>query len=191
MTTSIVLTIFQTNLHEAKAYLDNNNPTYGLALFYSAFVITGYLHFLQHMAAASSEQKWNHKWLAFFLLLLLVSGGKGIAKVRYEAVTSLFSQTKQSLAQYKAYTAAKKQRAENLEKLQNLSVDPRKKGILCWLLGNQLRGTICMRMATSGKRLPGWISSEKTGKPAFYSRVFQSYPYGSRTDLFIDGTEPV
>lgn len=136
MTTSIVLTIFQTNLHEAKAYLENNNPTLWVgAVLLCLFVITGYLHFLQHMAAASSEQKWNHKWLAFFLLLLLVSGGKGIAKVRYEAVTSLFSQTKQSLAQYNAYTAAKKQRAENLEKLQNLSVDPRKKGVFVLVIG--------------------------------------------------------
>ncbi len=122
LTSSIVLTLFQTNLHEAVSYLKNDNPVLWGVSFAVVFSIAGiYIYQLNRTADKVFNKELAPGFTVVLLAAIILCGTKGVAKVRYESVTSLIKQTSQSLEQYKEYTNAKRRREENLKKI-NTSV---------------------------------------------------------------------
>jgi heptose-I-phosphate ethanolaminephosphotransferase len=136
LTSSIVLTLFQTNLHEAVSYLKNDNPVLWGVSFAVVFSIAGiYIYQLNRTADKVFNKELAPGFTVVLLAAIILCGTKGVAKVRYESVTSLIKQTSQSLEQYKEYTNAKRRREENLKKLTHLSIDYRKGGTFVMVIG--------------------------------------------------------
>lgn len=77
------------------------------------------------------------KGAGIFLLvaLQLVCGVKGLKKAHNTIGYMLFSQTKQSLQEYKAYGDAKEERIDNLKNLVHLSIDEKKGGLFVLVIG--------------------------------------------------------
>ena len=136
LTSSIVLTLFQTNLHEAVSYLKNDNPVLWGMSFSVVFSIAGiYIYQLNRTADKAINKKMAPGFAVVLLAAIILCGTKGVAKVRYASVTSLIKQTSQSLEQYKEYTNAKRRREENLKELIHLSVDSQKSGTFVLVIG--------------------------------------------------------
>ena len=136
LTSSIVLTLFQTNLHEAVSYLKNDNPVLWGMSFAVVFSIAGiYIYQLNRTADKAINKKMAPGFAVVLLAAIILCGTKGVAKVRYASVTSLIKQTSQSLEQYKEYTNAKRRREENLKELIHLSVDSQKSGTFVLVIG--------------------------------------------------------
>lgn len=136
LTSSIVLTLFQTNLHEAVSYLKNDNPVLWGMSFAVVFSIAGiYIYQLNRTADKAINKKMAPGFAVVLLAAVILCGTKGVAKVRYASVTSLIKQTSQSLEQYKEYTNAKRRREENLKELIHLSVDSQKSGTFVLVIG--------------------------------------------------------
>ena len=136
LTFSIVLTLFQTNLHEAVSYLKNDNPVLWGMSFAVVFSIAGiYIYQLNRTADKAINKKMAPGFAVVLLAAIILCGTKGVAKVRYASVTSLIKQTSQSLEQYKEYTNAKRRREENLKELIHLSVDSQKSGTFVLVIG--------------------------------------------------------
>lgn len=136
LTSSIVLTLFQTNLHEAVSYLKNDNPVLWGVSFAVVFSIAGiYIYQLNRTADKAINKKMAPGFAVVLLAAIILCGTKGVAKVRYESVTSLIKQTSQSLEQYKEYTNSKRRREENLKELIHLSVDSQKSGTFVLVIG--------------------------------------------------------
>lgn len=136
LTSSIVLTLFQTNLHEAVSYLKNNNPVLWGMSFAVVFSIAGiYIYQLNWTADKAINKKMAPGFAVVLLAAIILCGTKGVAKGRYASVTSLIKQTSQSLEQYKEYTNAKRRREENLKELIHLSVDSQKSGTFVLVIG--------------------------------------------------------
>lgn len=136
LTSSIVLTLFQTNLHEAVSYLKNNNPVLWGMSFAVVFSIAGiYIYQLNRTADKAINKKMAPGFAVVLLAAIILCGTKGVAKGRYASVTSLIKQTSQSLEQYKEYTNAKRRREENLKELIHLSVDSQKSGTFVLVIG--------------------------------------------------------
>ncbi|MGO5491153.1 phosphoethanolamine transferase [Acidaminococcus sp. HCP3S3_H5] len=136
LTSSIVLTLFQTNLHEAVSYLKNDNPVLWGVSFAVVFSIAGiYIYQLNRTADKVLNKELAPGFTVVLLAAIILCGTKGVAKVRYASVTSLIKQTSQSLEQYKEYTNAKRRREENLKELIHLSVDSQKSGTFVLVIG--------------------------------------------------------
>lgn len=136
LTSSIVLTLFQTNLHEAVSYLKNDNPVLWGMSFAVVFSIAGiYIYQLNRTADKAINKKMAPGFAVVLLAAIILCGTKGVAKVRYASVTSLIKQTSQSLEQYKEYTNAKRRREENLKELIHLSVNSQKSGTFVLVIG--------------------------------------------------------
>lgn len=136
LTSSIVLTLFQTNLHEAVSYLKNDNPVLWGMSFAVVFSIAGiYIYQLNRTADKAINKKMAPGFAVVLLAAIILCGTKGVDKVRYASVTSLIKQTSQSLEQYKEYTNAKRRREENLKELIHLSVDSQKSGTFVLVIG--------------------------------------------------------
>lgn len=136
LTSSIVLTLFQTNLHEAVSYLKNDNPVLWGVSFAVVFSIAGiYIYQLNRTAGKVLNKELAPGFTVVLLAAIILCGTKGVAKVRYASVTSLIKQTSQSLEQYKEYTNAKRRREENLKELIHLSVDSQKSGTFVLVIG--------------------------------------------------------
>lgn len=136
LTSSIVLTLFQTNLHEAVSYLKNDNPVLWGVSFAVVFSIAGiYIYQLNRTADKAINKKMAPGFAVVLLAAIILCGTKGVAKARYASVTSLIKQTSQSLEQYKEYTNAKRRREENLKELIHLSVDSQKSGTFVLVIG--------------------------------------------------------
>lgn len=136
LTSSIVLTLFQTNLHEAVSYLKNDNPVLWGVSFAVVFSIAGiYIYQLNRTADKVLNKELAPGFTVVLLAAIILCGTKGVAKVRYASVTSLIKQISQSLEQYKEYTNAKRRREENLKELIHLSVDSQKSGTFVLVIG--------------------------------------------------------
>ncbi len=135
LTTSIILTLFQTNLGEAAGYLRNQNALlWGGALIGLMAFIIFYLIQVLHITKKCTLQ-WHSLSLCILLVLFGICEYKGIYKSDNTMVRSLIKQTTQSLEQYAAYRKAKHNRLQNLSKLHNISLDPRKSGLFVLVIG--------------------------------------------------------
>ena len=155
LTVDIVLTLFQTNLSEALAFIRNFvNPLYLLGAIFSAAGL---------FALAAWQQKYilppPSKW-TFVLILLLA--GVSIAKLPAAMdcqAGSLILTTRYELAAYKNYGESQKKREEQLKSIASLKLTQNEKGIYLLILGeSQTRNH--MQIYGYSRETTPWLQKE-------------------------------
>ena len=135
LTTSVILTLFQTNLGEAAGYLKNHNALLwcGTLIGLIAFISL----FLNRVLRITKEctLQWHSISLCILLVLFGICEYKGICKSNNTMARTLIKQTKQSLVQYAAYGEAKHHRQQNLSKLHDIHLEPQKGGLFVLVIG--------------------------------------------------------
>ena len=185
LTTSIILTVFQTNLGEAWAYLQNNNPALWFMIFLGTFVaITALTKYLISICDEINFKQYQPITLVFLVCLLIVSGGKGIARAKNTISYVLYTQTKQSLKEYKAYGEAKDKRMENLQRLGHLSVDKKKGGLYILVIGESEARDHMEVYGYSRATTPWLKQSAKNPEFILFSKAYSNHTHTVPTLTF-------
>lgn len=135
LTTTIVLTLFQTNPSEAAAYIKDRGVILWCGGLAFAFLLIGVMvYYINQIRLA--EKKSRIIVLCVLAVISIVLGGKvGADIVNHVQTITVFTQTRKALKEYKEYGKAKEMRMKNLEQLAGLSVKPGQGGLYVLVIG--------------------------------------------------------
>lgn len=135
LTTTIVLTLFQTNPSEAAAYIKDRGVILWCGGLAFAFLLIGVMvYYINQIRLA--EKKSRIIVLCVLAVISIVLGGKvGADIVNHVQTITVFTQTRKALKEYKEYGKAKEMRMKNLEQLAGLSVQPGQGGLYVLVIG--------------------------------------------------------
>ncbi len=135
LTTTIVLTLFQTNPSEAAAYIkDRGVILWCGGLAFALLFIGVMVYYINQIRLA--EKKSRIIVLCVLAVISIVLGAKvGADIVDHVQTITVFKQTRSSLKEYKEYGKAKEMRMKNLEQLAGLSVKPGQGGLYVLVIG--------------------------------------------------------
>lgn len=135
LTTTIVLTLFQTNPSEAAAYIkDRGVILWCGGLAFALLFIGVMVYYINRIRLA--EKKSKIIVLCVLAVISIVLGGKvGADIVGHVPTITVFKQTRSALKEYKEYSKAKEMRMKNLEQLAGLSVKPGQGGLYVLVIG--------------------------------------------------------
>ena len=135
LTTTIVLTLFQTNPSEAAAYIkDRGVILWCGGLAFALLFIGVMVYYINQIRLA--EKKSRIIVLCVLAVISIVLGAKvGADIVDHVQTITVFKQTRSALKEYKEYGKAKEMRMKNLEQLAGLSVKPGQGGLYVLVIG--------------------------------------------------------
>ena len=135
LTTTIVLTLFQTNPSEAAAYIKDRGVILWCGGLAFAFLFIGVMvYYINQIRLA--EKKSRIIVLCVLAVISIVLGAKvGADIVDHVQTITVFKQTRSALKEYKEYGKAKEMRMKNLEQLAGLSVKPGQGGLYVLVIG--------------------------------------------------------
>ena len=135
LTTTIVLTLFQTNPSEAAAYIKDRGVILWCGGLAFAFLLIGVMvYYINQIRLA--EKKSRIIVLCVLAVISIVLGAKvGADIVDHVQTITVFKQTRSALKEYKEYGKAKEMRMKNLEQLAGLSVKPGQGGLYVLVIG--------------------------------------------------------
>ena len=136
LSTTIVLTLFQTNPSEAVAYIKDR----GVILWCGGIAVTilsvGAMVYYIRQMRLDGENKSRRIVLCVLAVISIVSGAKvGSNIVDHVQTITVFTQTRGALKEYKEYGKAKEMRMKKLEQLTGLSVKPGQGGLYVLVIG--------------------------------------------------------
>ena len=129
----ILLTFFQTNPSEIWAYLQYQNVPLWItfSLLIAAFVGVQTWIFAKLMA----PQKFNGKLFVLVMALLVYAGSQKLLKLNLSFAVNIAQNTAAALQGFEDFSAARRQRAQNLAKLRDLGISSPQKGIYVLIIG--------------------------------------------------------
>lgn len=135
LTTTIVLTLFQTNPSEAAAYIKDRGVILWCGGLAFAFLLIGVMvYYINQIRLA--EKKSRIIVLCVLAVISIVLGGKvGSGIVDHVQIITVFKETRGVLKEYKEYGKAKEMRMEKLKQLAGLSVQPGQGGLYVLVIG--------------------------------------------------------
>ena len=135
LTTTIVLTLFQTNPSEAAAYIkDRGVILWCGGLAFALLFIGVMVYYINQIRLA--EKKSRIIVLCVLAVISIALGAKvGADIVDHVQTITVFKQTRSALKEYKEYGKAKEMRMKNLEQLAGLSVKPGQGGLYVLVIG--------------------------------------------------------
>lgn len=136
LTTTIVLTLFQTNPSEAAAYIKDRGVILWCGGLAFALLFIGVMVYYINQIRLDGGKKSRRIVLCVLAVTSIVLGGKvGSDIVDHIQTITVFKQTRWALKEYKEYSKAKEMRMKNLEQLAGLSVKPGQGGLYVLVIG--------------------------------------------------------
>ncbi len=136
LTTTIILTLFQTNIEEVISYLkDKDSLLWGLTFLLTFILIGTILRFFNNIHKEFCNKPFTIFSILLFLVTALLVGFKLFPKLTDCYAVNIVKQTTLVLKEYKDYGKAKEFRKQNLQKLKGLSVIPDKGGLYILVIG--------------------------------------------------------
>jgi len=134
----IILAICQTNLSEAKAYLESQSlialiTCLGL-LFLVLFACIYFVKILFSVETINIKEK-PKIWCAGIIILFLVSLGLSIKAIKVSAPYMLYQSVRQSLGDYERFSELRQVRENKLNSLTGLTIQEKDKGVYVLVIG--------------------------------------------------------
>lgn len=176
LSSSIILTLFQTNISESMAYLEGQNPwLWGIGCTTFIIIMT-FMYKLMNKSERNSRMTCCERTAAILSVLLLLGSTTVVKRVSAYAPIRIVNETRDALEQYRAYGQDRVEREKRLKTLKGLQIGSQG-GVYVLVIGeSETRDH--MQVYGYKRETTPWLTQEKNnGQALFFTNAYSNHTH--------------
>ena len=176
LSSSIILTLFQTNISESMAYLEGQNPwLWGIGCTTFIIIMT-FMYKLMNKSERNSRMTCCERTAAILSVLLLLGSTTVVKRVSAYAPIRIVNETRDALEQYRAYGQDRVEREQRLKTLKGLQIGSQG-GVYVLVIGeSETRDH--MQVYGYKRETTPWLTQEKNnGQALFFTNAYSNHTH--------------